>query len=272
MLKKNLLIYVSCILYFGCAQQKTPESKGDAGQEVRVVKEFHPNGRLKSETQAVGNLRHGISREYRSDGTLENEIRYDQNRKHGLARNFYSDGKTVNTEINYENGYKQGESKWYYPGGEIYRVTTYKNNMIEGLRRYYYENGNIQAEIPYHADQPGTGLREYAQDGSPREFRGEIRVREEDRISLDNQYALILTISDGTRNVEFFTGNLTDGKYWNEELAPVPTDSGVGRIEMGIPKGTFKMETLNLVARIETNLGHTRILQREYYLAVENPF
>jgi hypothetical protein len=270
-LKQIALISVCCFLYVGCNQQSTSDQAENTGSEVRVVQEYHPNGRLKTSTEAVGNLRHGISREYRSDGTLENEIHFIQNRKHGPAKNYYADGTTVKLEVNYENGYKQGETKWYFPSGKIYRITSYENNMIEGIRRIYWENGNIQAELPYHADQPGMGLREYTQEGKLKDYAGVIQVREEDRISLDNSYTLVLSISDGTRNVEFFTGSLTDGIYWNEQLSPVTTENGTGRMVLDVPRGTFKMETINLVARIETSPGQIRILRKEYHLAVENP-
>jgi len=255
-----------------CTVGDKPGQAENKESDVRVVKEFYPDGRLKSSTEAVGNLRQGVSREYRSDGTLESEIHYDRNRKHGVARNFYPDGETPKTEIHYVNGYKQGEAKWFYKGGEVYRVTPYKNNNIHGIRRYYYENGQIQAELNYVNGQPGTGLREYTREGKLKQFDGVIQIREEDRLKTDNTFVLHLNISDGTRNVEFFKGELTDGTYWNDKLREVPTEKGTGKITIFVNKGEFKMETLNLVARMETNLGHTRIIQKEYHLAVENKF
>lgn len=270
-MKSLTFVSIICIALFSCNPQKAPPENGEAGgPEVKVIKEFYPNGRLKSSTEAIGNLRDGISKDYRSDGTLENEIIYVKNRKHGLAKSYYTDGKTLKNEVPYINGYKQGVVKWYYQSGSLYRETTYISNAINGIRRTYYENGKLQAELPYLNSQPGTGLQEYAQDGKPKEFKGMIRVKEEDRISLEGSFTLILSISDGTKNVEFYTGHLTDGKYWNEELTAVPTENGTGRIFFHVSRGAFKMETINLVAKIKTSLGHTRILQKEYHLAIEN--
>jgi len=271
-MKFFFVVSICCLALGSCSQQKAPEEVKDNGSQVRVVKEFHPNGRLKSTTEALGKLRHGISRNYRTDGTLESEINYVQNQKHGLAKNYYADGKTVKNEINYLNGSREGEAKWYYPSGKLYRMTPYSNNRINGIRLTYYENGKIQAELPYNNSQPGMGLKEYMQDGKLKDFRGMIQIREEDRVSLDNSYTLLLSISDGTRDVEFYTGKLTAATFWNEKLTAVPTENGIGKIKVFVPKGTFKMETLNLVARIKTSLGHTRILQQEYHLAVENKF
>ena len=274
-MKSVPFISIICIALLSCSQQKAPPESGEAqesGSQVRVIREFHPNGRLKSSTEAIGNLRDGISRDYRSDGTLENEISYAKNRKHGPAKSYYSDGKTLKNEIPYTNGYRQGMAKWYYQSGALYRETPYSGDMIEGTRRTYYENGRLQAGLPYLKSQPGVGLKEYTQDGKLKEYSGRIRVTEEDRISMEGSFTLILSITDGTKNVEFYTGKLTEGKYWNEELKAVPTENGTGKIFYHIPRGSFKMETLNLVAKTKTSLGHTRILQEEYHLAVENKF
>jgi hypothetical protein len=251
-------------------QEKPSRENENKDPNVRVVKEFHPNGRLKSSTEAVGKLRQGISRDYRSDGTLENEIHYEQNRKHGPARSYYSDGKTVRNEILYVNGYKQGTAKWFYESGKIYRETPYDKNMIQGIRKSYYEDGRLQAETPYLSDQPGTGLKEYTRDGKLKEIKKAIRIREQDRISIDGSFILLLDISDGTKNVNFYQGNLMQGQYWNDQLTPVPTEKGRGEIHFYVAKGTFKMETLNIVARIKTSLGNPLILQKQYNLAVEN--
>ena len=270
-MKSLAFVSIICIALFSCNPQKAPPETGEAGgPEVRVIKEFHPNGRLKSSTEAIGNLRDGISKDYRSDGTLENEISYVKNCKHGLAKSYYADGKTLKNEIPYINGYKQGVAKWYYQSGVLYRETPYTGNMINGIRRTYYESGTLQAGLSYLKSQPGTGLQEYTQDGKPKEFKGMIRVKEEDRISREGSFTLILSISDGTKNVEFYTGQLTDGKYWNEELTAVPTENGTGRMYFHVSRGAFKMETINLVARIKTSQGHIRILQEEYHLAIEN--
>jgi antitoxin component YwqK of YwqJK toxin-antitoxin module len=237
-----------------------------------VVKEYYPDGKLKSETEAKGKLRQGVSKEYRSDGTLENQIHYENNRKSGPACNYYPDGKTVKIEINYLNGYKHGETKWYYPDGKVYRITPYVNGKITGTRRTYYDDGTLQAEIPYLDDQPGMGLVEYRPDGTPKKQEIKIVFRERDRISMDNTFTLYINLSDGSRNVNFYRGKLTGGKYWNDQLSPVATENGTGEMEFYVSKGTFKMETLNIVAREKTSLGNFLIVQREYHLAVEHKF
>lgn len=251
------------------------EDQGNTGSPatgIRVVREYYPDGKLQSETEAKGKLRQGVSKEYRHDGTLENLIHYENNRKNGPAYNYYSDGKAVKIEINYVNGYKHGETKWYYPNGQVYRVTPYVSGKIIGIRSTYYKDGTLQAEIPYLDDQPGIGLVEYTREGKQKKLDAKIIFRERDNISMDNTFTLQLSLSDGSRHVEFFRGRLTDGQYWNKQLSPIPTENGRGTMEFYVSKGTFKMETLNIVAREKTSLGNYLILQREYHLAVEHKF
>ncbi len=237
-----------------------------------VITEHYPDGKIKSETEAKGKLRHGTSKDYRKDGTLENLITYENNRKQGFAANYYPDGKTVKTELHYVNGYKQGEAVWYYPDGNVYRKTPYVNGRITGMRTTFYETGVLQSETPYLNGQPGRGLKEYTQDGKPKSYKTRIQIREIDRISLDKTFTLVLSLSDQSRNVQFYQGKLTNGIYWNDQLAPIPTKNGVAELSFHISKGTFKMETLNIVARDKTKLDHYHILQKEYHLAVENKF
>jgi antitoxin component YwqK of YwqJK toxin-antitoxin module len=270
--KQNLWIIASLAVIASCSPGRQDENSGSQAPGVRVVKEFYPDGRLKSETEAIGKLRHGVSKEYRQNGTLENMITYENNRKHGPALNYYSDGETVKTQIDYVDGYKQGEARWYYPDGKIYRITPYVKGKIHGTRRTYYESGTLQAEIPYQSGQPGMGLKEYYPDGNPKNPDARIVFSEQDRISMDNTFVLSIKISDGSRNVGFFEGKLTDGKYWNEQMSPIETANGVGVMEFFVSKGSFKMETLNIVARIKTNLDNYLIIQREYHLALENKF
>lgn len=258
------LLLVSC--FPGQPEQKA-ETKDP---NYHVIEEHYPNGRLKSSTEAVGQLRHGESRDYRKDGSLENLITYESNRKHGPARNYYPDGKTVKTEIGYVKGYKHGEARWYYQDGKIYRITPYVNGKISGIRKAYYENGNLQSEIPFMNSQPGMGLKEYNSNGTPREFDSKIVFSELDRITLDNTFKLMISLSEGYRDVEYFSGQLSDGVYWNEQLSPIPTENGVGVMEFHVSRGTFKMETINIIARVKTRLNNYYIIQREYHLALEN--
>ncbi len=270
---KYLLISILSFSFLIACTQKGKEPEQPANPSgIRVIKEHYPDGKIKSETEAKGKLRHGSSKEYRKDGSLENLITYENNRKHGLAANYYPDGITVKTELNYVNGYKQGEATWFYPDGKVYRKTPYVNGRITGIRTSYYESGVLQSETPYLNGQPGMGLKEYTQDGMPKSYNARIRIREIDRISLDKTFTLVISLSDQSRSVKFYQGKLTNAAYWNDQLEPITTKNGIAELSFHVSKGTFKMETLNIIARDKTRLNHYHILQKEYHLAVENKF
>ena len=272
MLKYLLIGILSFVLFAACTQQeKEPEQPANSS-DIQVFKEYYPDGKIKSETEAKGKLRHGTSKDYRKDGTLENLITYENNKKHGLAANYYPDGITIKTELNYVNGYKQGEATWYYPDGSVYRKTPYENGRITGIRTTYYESGVLQSETPYSNGQPGIGLKEYTQDGDPKSYTARIQIREVDRISLDKTFTLIISLSNRSKRVEFYQGKLTNGVYWNDQLDPIPIKNGIAELSFFVSKGTFKMETLNIIARDKSRLNHYHILQKEYHLAVENKF
>jgi len=269
---KTVFVLLTLIISASCSPDKNKEEAETLAPGVRIVKEHYPDGRLKSQTEALGKLRHGKSKEYRKDGTLESLTTYENNRKHGPVLNYYPDGKTIKTEIDYRYGLKHGDAKWYFPDGKIYRFTPYFEGKINGIRTTYYENGTKQAEIPYLNGQPGMGLKEYHPDGNIKVFNAGIVFSEQDRTSLDNMFTLFISVSDGSRNVEYFSGKLTEGIFWNEKLVPLDTENGLGSIEYYIAKGTFKMETINIVARVKTSLKNYHIIQREYHLAVENKY
>ncbi len=270
---KRLLFSIMCgALMAACTIKEKEAETPETAPGIHVVKEYYPDGKIKSETEAKGKLRHGESKDYRKDGTLENLITYENNRKHGRAVNYYADGVTVKTEMTYVNGYKQGEATWYYPSGKVYRKTPYLDGQISGVRTSFYESGVLQSETPYLNGKPGIGLKEYNQEGKPKSYDARIRIREIDKVSLDNTFTVVISLSNGSRSVKFYQGKLTKGTYWNEHLEPIPAEKGVAKLQFHISKGTFKMETLNIVARDKTRLNHYHILQKEYHLAVENRF
>lgn len=270
---RYLIFSLAGLFLFTTCTQKEKEPVQPANPSgIRVIEEHYPNGKIKSVTEAKGKLRHGSSKEYRKDGTLGSVITYENNRKQGRAANYYPNGKTVKTEMNYANGVKQGDATWYYPDGEVYRKSPYVNGRISGLRTTYYESGVLQSETPYLNGNPGMGLKEYTQDSKPKSYDARILIREIDKISLDKTFTLVISLSNQRRDVEFYQGKLTNGAYWNDQLAPITTENGVAKLLFHVSKGTFKMETLNIVARDKSRLNHYHILQKEYHLAVENKF
>jgi hypothetical protein len=97
-----------------------------------------------------------------------------------------------------------------------------------------------------------------------------ILIREIDEIAMLSRLTLRITLSNGSKNVEFFRGRLTDNIYWNDQIEPIVTKDGQGNLVYYISRGSFVMETVNIIARIRTSLDNYYIIQKEYDLAAEN--
>jgi hypothetical protein len=264
----GLLLVVSS----GCRFTKEqPETPAPRDPDIRIVKEYYPDGSLKSEIEAKGKLRHGITRVYSESGKLVSEISYANNLRHGKTFTYYDDG-SISSEINYQNGFKEGDAVKYYPSGQVYKITPYDHNTVNGIVKTYWEDGTIQSEAPYRNDEPGMGLKEYTRTGTLKKMDASINIREINEIAMLNRLTLRLSLSDGSKAVEFFRGKLTENSYWNIDLESILTENGQGNLVYYIPRGSFVMETINIIARKKTSLDNYYIIQRAYNLAAENKF
>ena len=267
------LLATTALLILIIIQCKTSPEKEPAGSEsdIRIVREYFADGSLMSEIEARGNLRHGLTKKYSESGILVATISYENNLRHGRTTSFYDDG-SISSTINYENGFKHGDAEKYYKNGGIYRITPYWRGTLTGIQRTFWEDGTLQSGMPYKEGEEGSGLKEYTRSGGLKTMDARILVKEINEIALGNKLSLQVSLSDGSKNVEFFKGTLSEGKYWNDQLAPVQTENGQGIIVFYLPRGSFIMESLQIVARKKTRLDNNYIIHREYHLAAENKF
>ena len=265
----TLAILVSTIQCQSDKTQQEAEAPDKSG--IRIVKEYYDDGSLKSEIEARENLRHGTTKTYSQNGKLIATIMYANNQRHGKMTNYYEDG-SISSEINYNNGMKSGDAIKYFPSGEIYRITPYLYNEISGIRKTFWEDGIIQSELPFSAGQEGAGLKEYTHTGQLKKMDAKIVIKEIDEIAMANKLTLRISLSDGTKDVEFYRGVLTDNKYWHDNMERLETKNGKAEIEFYLPRGSFVMETVEIVARRKTSLKNHYILKTSYPLAAENKF
>ena len=266
---KYLAISLLLVILAGCKPPKEQPAVPAKDLDIRIVKEYYPDGSLKSEIEAKGKLRHGITKVYSESGKLVSEISYANNLRHGKTVTYYDDGR-ISSEIIYLNGFKEGDAVKYYPSGQVYRITPYSRNSVNGIVKTYWEDGTIQSESPFKDGQPGTGLKEYTRTGTLKQMNASINIREVNEISMMNRITLRISLSDGSDEAEFFRGKLTDNIYWNIQLESIVTRNGKGTLVYYVPQGSFIMETVNIVARIRTSNDNYYILQKEYDLAAEN--
>jgi hypothetical protein len=266
---RHVIIFILLIASAGCKFSREQTDIPVSNPDIRIVKEYYPDGSLKSETEAKGTLRHGITKVYSESGKLVSEISYVNNLRHGKTVTYYDEGN-VSSEINYMNGLKEGDAIKYYPSGQIYRITPYSRNSVNGTVKTYWEDGILKAEALFKNGQPGIGLKEYTHTGVLKKMDAAIIVREIDEIAMLSRLTLRITLSSGSKNVEFFRGRLTDNIYWNDQVEIIVTKDGQGNLVYYVSRGSVVVETVNIIARIKTSLDNYYIIQKEYNLAAEN--
>ncbi len=212
-----------------------------------------------------------IIRKYHANGKLKLEVPVEYNKKNGLAKSYYDDGQVRQT-IEYLNGLKHGEARTYYENGHLYQVSRYKHNLLHGIRERYHPNGQLMSEAPFYEGNPSLGLKEYLLDGSPRKYYPLILVEEENMVREEGVLLLHLSLSDESRRVTFYLGDLHPAGYIDNRSSELKTEKGKATVEIELPKRETSMETISILAEIKTNQGNTYIIQHDYTVAnIVNP-
>lgn len=267
-------------LAFSCG---TPDKKDTASKkhdkqdtvagssEANVLKEYYSNGKIKTETSAVGNLRQGPTKSYDRQGRILSEVYYVNNTREGIATNYYAETGKVNSTLVYKNGIKEGDEIWYYESGQAFRVTPYIQASIEGLQKFYFEDGKLMAEVPYKAGKVGVGLKEYKKDGTLITDYPTIVITKKNYLANANKVILNIELSDSYAQVKFYRGKLTAGKYLNDDLLLLATQAGTTQIDFNVPPGGGKINVnVVITANYKTRYGNPLILSRNYNVNAVN--
>jgi antitoxin component YwqK of YwqJK toxin-antitoxin module len=270
------IIYLSLIL-FTCISacdfnslKKEKDTGNGHDKGTTVVRKFFKDGKLKSEITVKGNLRHGVTKNFDRNGKLLSEVNYSNNKKNGLTINYYTTSGKVHSKLNYINGVKNGESFWYYENGEVYRVNPFLDGKLNGIQKYYHDNGQLMAEVPYKDGLPGTGLKEYTKEGKLVTDYPEIVFKEIDQIAISDKFTLTISLSKRASKVNFYIDELDEGKYLKKYMFEIPTKRGVATKVYEVPPGFVKIQKLNIVAKMKTEMGYPYITQRVYNLALQH--
>jgi hypothetical protein len=213
----------------------------------------------------------GLKKYYANDGKLKTELTIVKGKRNGVAKTYYKNGK-VSLEMNYKMGKRDGTSKRYYENGTLYQETNYKEDKIDGVREKYREDGKPMSIARYENDRPCSGLQEFLLKGEKKDNFPSIVITPEDRLKPEGVYIINLSLSDKSRRVKFYIGNLSASGCLSEKLISVMSDknTGKGRVPYSLPPGGFMMEELNFVAEVETILGNTYVTQKKFFVSIEN--
>ncbi len=215
----------------------------------------------------------GVIKSTYPDGTTQKEITMKGGKKNGRAKEYFKNGK-VSMEIDYVDDLKHGTLTRYYETGLVFKELTYEEGKQTGIEKRYKSNGKLTAEIPYKDDNPCVGLKEYLVSGEPRKKYPTIVVKPIDTILKDGRYILEISMSDGSKQVEYYRGELLPGDCLSNFMGNIfeGKKKGTGEIKYMLPSGGFVMDQINIVAKVKTLQGNYFITQRKYNVAIENRY
>jgi antitoxin component YwqK of YwqJK toxin-antitoxin module len=113
-----------------------------------AVKEYYPDGKLKSVVHMKGGKYYGRSVYYNPSGDIQLECFYKDNLLQGpLIR--YFNYKKKKDEQNYDKGNLDGLStEWYEDGGKLSEAT-FMNGILNGPYREYHNNNRLKVQGQY---------------------------------------------------------------------------------------------------------------------------
>jgi hypothetical protein len=234
-----------------------------------IIKEYHPNGKIKSINEVIGEKRDGLCKYYNTEGKLIATTEFKNNMYHGKYTTYYSNNKKC-TEVTYASHEKNGTAINYYENGKIAIEENYLKGELNGIKKKYHGNGLLMMENEFKNGQPSINLKEYDAYGKIKTNYPSIIIEGVDRVLLEQQYILYVSFSDKSRSAEFYIGELDDNKFLPAHLPEYATTNGVAKIEMPVPPGTVIMKTITIIGKKRTTDGNSFVTTKKYNLAVKN--
>lgn len=229
-----------------------------------------PHKSTSSEAKAESAPDQYVKKTYYQNGTLHKEMTYENGVQQGVAKEYYTSGK-IFQEVMYQGNLREGVARRYYESGILSQETPYHKDKMHGVQKRYRRSGDLMCEVPYHEGNQCIGLKEYTTDGKLKKRYPTIKITPVDNILLTGVYTLRLEMSDKSKGVEYFVGNLSEGKYIGNEASQVwEVMNGVAEIHYPMPPGSFLMEEVNVIAKVKTSQSNYYITQATFHLAIEN--
>jgi len=210
----QIIPIIVVILFSGCNKQKDGQEANNyvkpADDGISIIRKLYKNS--------------AIAVEY------EIPVVKGTNIRHGTQKRFYLHG-SVYSEIPYVAGKRNGIAYTYYPAAEkvkpaVWKEQAYVNDKLEGLCKRYHRDGTLQAEYEYKNGIPATGLKEYYPSGKPVKLPSLILSKGNAGV----YYYVTARLSDNEKDVDYYVGDLIEGKYFHPGLKGLQIKNGVGEI------------------------------------------
>ena len=231
---------------------------------VFMLQSCYPHKSSAPENEQPESSSHYVKKIYYQNGALHKEIAYEYGLQQGMAKEYYKSGK-IFQEVMYENNMREGVARRYYESGIVSQETPYH------VQKRYRRSGDLMAEVPYHEGYLCKGLKEYTVDGKLKKRYPVIEVTTIDQIKSNATYTIKLKMSDDSKGVEYFVGDLSEEKYIGMEAVRVKNvKNGIGEINISLPRGTYVNDTVNIIAKVKTSQSNYYITQRELRVSITN--
>lgn len=169
------------MIMVGTAKEYYPDQKLKQTEECidwhhRDVKEYHPNGNIKSTgmkyfTSGPHGVKIGEWKEFYPNGNIYKTYQFHNGMKTGVWITYYTNGAVQET-LSYEEGKPVGFFKEYFKNGQLKCIGEYAKNVYRleksGIWTTYHKNGKIK-RTTIHAYRGQVGeAREYYRNGKLR--------------------------------------------------------------------------------------------------------
>lgn len=250
-----VLITTTACQFLGSNGSKT-KSNGVQNSDGTIIKKKHFNN------DPYGPVEWKVSVKAEEDGSTI---------RHGLSTRYSKNGK-VYEKINYADNKKHGKRLTYHSTGKVWKEQSYVEGKLDGLCKRYDRNGKLSAEYTYKAGLPAVGLKEFTNLGKER-IQPTIKIEKLDQIASANKYKLKLSLTGENlkriKSVDFYMGDLIEGKYFHNNLNPAkPNSSKTSEFSFEVPKGQVINKTYNFVAVAKIQDGLKLILQKKVKVSV----
>jgi hypothetical protein len=192
------------------------------------------------------------------------EVTFKNGVRDGQMKTFYQGGQ-VRYTFWYVNGLKQDSVRWYYVEGQLFRTTPYKNDTIDGIQKQYYRTGKLRAKIGYSKGMRIPYIEEFDSNGKRIGGYPEIVANINDAYSSNGTYSINLELSDKSKNVIFYRGDFTDGRFDTTRVRLLTKDTGNAGIVLK-KSGTPGPGSVTVTASIRSPLGNRYLTSKKFDL------
>jgi hypothetical protein len=221
-----------------------------------------------SETSTVPDTGFTGIKRYTSRNYLIKEVTFKNGVRQGLMKTFYQDGLLRQT-FWYENNLREDSSCWYYPNGKLFRTTPYKHDTIDGIQKQFYGSGDIKAKIGYRKGFRTEFFQEFEKNGKLFRDYPEVVVGLIDEYKSKGVYHIMLSLSDKSKNVKFYRGDFTDGRFDTTMVKSIKTIDGKAVLDLK-KTGSPKPDSVNIIVEISTLYSNRYLISKKISLPYDD--